>query len=150
MADAPVSGDHGPVDGPVSDLDTSGDLPGDSAPGDVTLCGGKSCDDKLACTEDLCVATGCLNKIKTGFCLIDGTCYKDATPAASGSCKRCDTKTATKAWTDDVSLCTDDGLSCTTASCQAGLCTNTLQTGYCLVSGACVMNGATDPTNDCL
>ncbi len=151
-ADLPVTTDRGgpdAPDGPSSDLDSGEGDSGDLAVADALLCGGKSCDDKLKCTDDLCVATGCLNKIKSGHCLIDGKCYKNKDTSGSGSCKLCDAATANKAWTFDVSLCVDDGLTCTSAQCKAGLCEDVLLSGNCLVGGVCVKDGATDPKNDC-
>ena len=117
---------------------------------DVLLCGGVSCDDKLACTDDLCVATGCLNKVKTGYCLINKTCYQEGyKEGGSGSCRACDTSKSNTAWTDDVSLCAASGLTCTTSACTAGKCNTTLSSGYCLISNVCIKHGEANPKNAC-
>jgi formylglycine-generating enzyme required for sulfatase activity len=44
----------------------------------------------------------------------------------------------------------NDGLACTTDSCAAPTgCSNALQTGYCLVDGACYADGQVNPANAC-
>lgn len=117
---------------------------------DATLCGGVSCDDKLACTEDLCVASGCLNQVKSGHCVINNTCYKDGDQAAGkDSCHKCDSNTSNKAWTSDVSLCSSSGLACTSTTCNAGTCSTTLLSGYCFIGGACIKQGSANLTNLC-
>ena len=120
----------------------------DSA-GEALICGGKNCNDGLSCTKDLCLASGCSNQLLPGHCLIDKACYKDQQQKGSGSCQRCDSASSTSAWTDDVSLCSDDGLGCTTTTCASGACQNSLSSGYCLVAGSCVLQGAADPKNGC-
>ena len=149
--DLPVAADRGARE--ASPADSSSDLAdavaNKDANKDATLCGGKSCDDKLACTEDLCVASGCLNTIKPGNCVVDGVCYLQGALAVKGMCKRCDPKKTNKAWTSDVSLCVDDGLTCTGSQCTAGKCSDGLLTGWCLIGGVCVKDGAGDPKNDC-
>ena len=140
--------------GPPVDLRATEGGPGEAgsdatdATTDVILCGGVNCNDNLACTQDLCVATGCLNKIKAGFCLIDNKCLADGAKEGS-SCRRCDSKSSSSSWTDDAALCTDDGLSCTTATCSAGSCSHSLGSGFCLISGVCYGDGGADPTNGC-
>ena len=141
-----ASGERSDADGPSADGTDAADATGT----DATLCGGVSCDDKLACTEDLCVATGCLNKVKTGHCLISKTCYKDgAKQGGSGSCHTCDSSTSSSAWTEDVSLCTTSGPSCTTTKCSAGACKAELNTGHCLISNVCIKHGEANPKNSC-
>ncbi len=43
----------------------------------------------------------------------------------------------------------DDGLSCTTDTCVAGVCQSTLNPGYCLIDKACYMNGDSKPGDAC-
>ena len=43
----------------------------------------------------------------------------------------------------------DDGLSCTTDTCSAGVCKNTLNLGYCVIGNACYMDGTPSPTDPC-
>ena len=47
-------------------------------------------------------------------------------------------------------LCTtskdcDDGLACTTDTCSAGSCSNTIKSGSCVIDGKCWANGAVNP-----
>lgn len=42
----------------------------------------------------------------------------------------------------------DDGIACTTDTCQGGVCQNPLQTGYCLIGGTCFPAGP-DPADAC-
>ena len=152
-APPPAVDRSGPVDrGADSPLDTGNLDRGaetslDSA-GDARLCGGKLCDDKLPCTDDLCVASGCINKVRAGFCLISGKCYKDGQQQGSG-CLRCRPAQAQDAWTSDDSVCGDDGLTCTSERCSAGACQTELLAGFCLVNKACHVQGAADPVDPC-
>ena len=140
-----ASGERTDSDGPGGD----GSGAADTGP-DSLLCGGLSCDDKLKCTDDLCVASGCLNKIKTGHCLINKACYNDGDKqGGASSCRKCDSTTSNTAWTEDVSLCASSGQSCTTTKCSAGACKSELVTGYCLISNVCIKHGAADPKNSC-
>ncbi|MCA9670375.1 MAG: hypothetical protein KC503_32490 [Myxococcales bacterium] len=117
---------------------------------DADPCAGKSCDDKLSCTEDTCVAGKCENTLKADACLIDGKCYaKGQGDNATNSCYVCDPSQSSSAWSDDTSLCADDGKSCTDAKCVSGKCEHEVQLGYCLVSGSCYQDGAADPNNEC-
>ena len=145
--DQAVTGDVAPqADGlgdAVADAAQEGGAP-DAAP-----CGGKSCDDKLSCTDDMCLAGACVNKLRSGHCLVGGVCYKDGDKDPATSCHKCSPAAAGKAWTDDPSLCQDDGLSCTKASCSAGLCTHDLLKGNCKVGGICIKDGAANPKNSC-
>ncbi len=43
----------------------------------------------------------------------------------------------------------DDGLACTTDSCTAAGCRNTLISGYCLIGGTCYGNLQANPSNPC-
>ena len=72
---------------------------------DLALCGGVSCNDNLACTDDVCTASGCTNTIRSGHCLINKTCYADGDKDASASCRTCDSATLNSGWTDDDKLC---------------------------------------------
>ena len=120
----------------------------DSGP-DSGLCNGVSCDDKLACTTDLCNAGVCQNTVIAGQCLINKTCYKDGDKNPTAQCGKCASSSSSSAWTDDAALCSGAGLSCTTASCSAGSCSQTIKSGYCLVSSICLKDGAANPKNAC-
>ena len=116
---------------------------------DAALCGGVSCDDKLACTADVCASSGCINTVKSGHCLINKTCYKEGAANASGPCQKCDTTTSNTGWTDTDSLCPGSSLSCVSAKCTSGKCDTKIQSGFCVVSGVCVKDGAANPKNAC-
>ncbi len=49
---------------------------------------------------------------------------------------------------DDGASC-NDGLSCTTDVCSSGACINTVQTGFCRISGVCYANGTLRPGVPC-
>ena len=148
-ADTSVPGDASGERGDSGDAG-DGSVVDDAAGNDALLCGGVNCDDKLACTEDLCVASGCLNKVKFGYCVINKTCYKDGDKeGGSSSCHKCDSSKSTAAWTEDVSLCASSSLSCTSTKCNAGTCKTELSTGYCLISNVCIKNGEANPKNAC-
>jgi len=50
--------------------------------------------------------------------------------------------------TDEEVSC-DDGLSCTTDSCDSGGCNNVLNQGFCVINGSCYSDGALNPQNEC-
>lgn len=135
-----------------------------------------SCIDTFACTDDVCDGKGgCTNPVKTGNCLIGGTCYTDGARENTSNCNVCDDATpaawspaATALTCNDANACSkndvcagftcagasyscDDGAACTLDSCDGGGgCTNTLQAGSCLIGGKCYANGALNPENPCL
>ena len=43
----------------------------------------------------------------------------------------------------------DDKLICTTDTCSGGKCSASLKAGYCFIGGACALDGAPNPTNQC-
>jgi hypothetical protein len=137
-------------EGDTAPTDAAGDAgdAGDAAE-DATPCH-QGCDDKIPCTDDLCLEAGvCSNPVKTGQCLIDSVCYKDGDKQTLGGCNTCDSSSSATSWTGDATLCADDGLVCTSSVCKAGGCTNELSKGYCLVSGACIADGAAASANSC-
>ena len=148
--DSAADGPDAPGRDGAGDSGTSDGVgPGDGW-GEVVPCGGANCNDHLPCTDDHCVASGCQNLVQPGFCVIKNTCYTDGTMQAGSSCGRCLASKNNKGWSDDVSLCKDDGAACTTTACSAGACAHQLQSGYCLVGGACLKDGASSPINGCL
>ena len=62
---------------------------------------GQKCADSFSCTEDLCDGKGgCLgNKLKSGWCLINSTCYPKGAKNPSGGCSYCDPTTSSTSWT---------------------------------------------------
>ncbi len=70
----------------------------------VTKCGagGKkcaSCVDSNSCTADACGKTGCLNKVKPGYCVINKTCYASGAKHPTSSCLACVPSSSTSSWT---------------------------------------------------
>ncbi|MET0388330.1 MAG: hypothetical protein ABW321_20330, partial [Polyangiales bacterium] len=137
------------------------------------------CEDGLLCTTDSCdeAADRCTSTT-TGGCAIGGLCYPAGIDDPLNSCRSCDPATSTTSWTnkaaatecDDGQYCTvgetcgtggacgggtarvcpDDGLACTSESCNEllDLCAPNALTG-CFIAGACVPDGAPDPLNPC-
>jgi len=96
---------------------------------------GSPCDDGDPCTgSDTCNATG-------GCAGIPWNCAQP-NPLCGGDGCYCDAAARTR--------CLDDGLPCTDEICQGGLCTHPIRSGWCLIDGACVPDGALHPTNGCL
>jgi hypothetical protein len=140
---------------------------------------GATCDDGFACTTDTCNegTNSCSNAVSAGFCLIGGVCITDGTVNPDNDCQECDDAASRTAWSprasgtvcDDGLYCTrtdlcnssgtcvgagatcDDGLVCTTDACNetANSCSNTLQSGFCLIGGICRTSGTDNPANDC-
>ncbi len=145
---------------------------------DLGECLGESvdCSDELSCTEDTCDEEGgCLHPLAAGSCLIDDVCYSEGDTSPNLSCRICDASQpeewslATGTTCDDGNLCTendtctagacagqakqcDDGLFCTANSCNQvnGECRFDPVAGYCLIDGACVAAGTTQPDNSCM
>ena len=89
-----------------------------------------ACDDGNAATgNDYCVA---------GVCLGD-----DCDCSGINTC--CDGCFVL----NDGARCENEGLDCTTDTCDSGICTHTLQTGYCLIDSACYMDSDDNPANYC-
>lgn len=112
---------------------------------------GLACDqDGLSCTVDACQAGKCAHTPVSGTCAVGGTCFKDGDPNPSNDCEVCDAGKAKTAWSPepDNTPCKLDGLSCTTDVCVKGTCTHPVVSG-CLISGACVPDGAALPSSPC-
>jgi hypothetical protein len=127
------------------------------------LCKGTSyasqCQDTFSCTEDLCDGKGgCLgNKLKSGFCLVNGVCYKDGDKHPSGTCFSCDATADPSGWTAISDTCTIGGKCYAKGDKHSGACaecspgtsaTSWTVTGttHCLINDACVASGAKDST----
>ncbi|MET0387944.1 MAG: hypothetical protein ABW321_18375, partial [Polyangiales bacterium] len=138
----------------------------------------RQCDDGLDCTTDSCNEDGdvCTAAVSDG-CLIDGECFDVGQVDPLNTCRACvPSSGVTTGFTvlaqgtpcDDDAFCTindacnplgfctgelnpcDDGQSCTLDLCDAvrGECNSTVSVG-CLINGACINEGTTDPDNDC-
>jgi hypothetical protein len=95
----------------------------------------KTCDDSLACTNDLCLDDGtCQNTVAQG-CAIAGACRNQGDVNPEDECQRCDAVTSTSAWTGDP---TDDGIGCTEDSCVDAVAIHAPNDGLCEPSEVCV------------
>lgn len=97
-----------------------------------------TCDDPYDCTQDSCNdAGGCDHDVKSGQCLIAGTCMTDGTLNPDDQCLRCDPRVP-KQWTIASQASCDDDDDCTIEdTCSAG--------GTC---GGRKFNRDTEPNND--
>jgi len=135
--------------------------------------GDLSCDDALSCTTDLCTLGGCVNIVAPSSCVIDGVC--EAAGADAGQpCLTCQPAVSQEAWTpaatsvacDDGSPCStddhcdgagactgntscNDGTFCTNDVCTAAGCTHAIESGWCVIGGACRGEG-TKAAQGCL
>lgn len=111
-------------------------------------------------------------------CFINGEFYDDGEQNPDNECEHCDASTSTSSWSADTDKdgdsctpsdqcidastatcnsgsCTgqmkncDDGLSCTTDSCDSSTgCVYTVDTG-CAIDGTCYADGDVNPNNEC-
>jgi hypothetical protein len=135
-----------------------------------------SCEDELDCTDNTCNGSGgCGLQIKADRCLISGVCRQTDETNPDNECQGCHPLSSQVSWTevtdgrtcDDGNPCTEndtciggtcqaqaidcnDNLACTLDSCSGGVCSNTLQSGWCLIAGVCRSEGTRDPNNRCL
>jgi len=142
--------------------------------GNGTLELGETCDDGNTVECDGC-SSSCAT-VPNG-CFIGGTCVAEGTLAPGNPCQACQRGTSRTMYTpvaagvscDDGLYCTvatscngsgactgpardcGDGLDCTADSCDetADVCLHPLTSG-CLIGGACVADGALDPSNGCM
>lgn len=134
-----------------------------------------SCDDSLACTEDVCLgAAGCDHGVLPDSCLIESQCHAAGTYFSGNPCWVCDPAQSTTDWTpndgatcDDGNSCTtgdvcdagscsgslyscDDSLTCTQDTCLGdGTCDHALQPTSCLIEGVCHPAGGQRPGDPC-
>lgn len=138
----------------------------------------RACADVLDCTRDMCnETTDACEHVPVVGCAIDDTCVAAGTVNPDNGCEACRPLVDPTDWSplaagtacDDGLFCTtgdvcragacvgeardcSDGLSCTLDACDdvADECTNDVDMGSsCTIDGACVANGARNPTNDC-
>jgi len=96
---------------------------------------GAPCDDGDSCTgSDACDPIG----------RCTGTPWNctQPNPLCGGDGCYCDANARTR--------CMDDGIPCTDEVCQNGTCTHPIRSGWCLIGGACIPDGALHPTDGCL
>ena len=100
---------------------------------DLTPCA----DDGNVCTTDACKGGVCSHPFSTAPCN-DGNLCTSSDVCAGGAC-------AGKAYS------CNDSLACTTDTCNgSGGCTNALQSGWCVIAGACVQSLAAKTGDPCL
>ena len=125
----------------------------------------------LQCETPTCNdAGGCDVELKSGWCRIDGVCVIDGAAPAGNACLRCMASSDPYGWTEmqgscsDGDVCTeddacsggvctgtdidcDDVLPCTIDVCTAnGKCSSSIASGWCMIDGACVAEGAVNAT----
>ena len=110
-----------------------------------------TCSDGYSCTKDVCDGKGgCVgNPLMTGFCLINGSCYKDGTNNPTGACGTCDSKTSTSSWTTITNSCLIAGKCYQKGQNNAtgcGVCDPSVSTttwspvaNTCLIGGKCYL-----------
>jgi hypothetical protein len=89
-----------------------------------------TCDDQLACTQDLCVSDGvtthhCNFDIDDDACVIADTCYQTGDVDPANSCQQCDPAQSSTSWTvlAEATACDLDSNGCTNEACSAaGVC----------------------------
>jgi hypothetical protein len=113
--------------------------------------GSKCTDDKLACTDDLCVQGVCKHTVQASACLIGGNCFTPGATNPSAECEHCDPTVDKTAWTQkpDGTACTSDNLSCTDDVCGGGKCVHPVGVNVCLIGGVCYAPMQKHPTLDC-
>lgn len=135
-------------------------------------CDGKTdeglCDDGNPCTIDTCNTDGtCKNLVPPDAACEDGDACTAQDKCIDGKCVGggkldCDDQNGCTVDSCDIAkgcihakaglgaACADDGNPCTADTCDAaGACIHTTQAGICVIAGACVAAGSTDPTDPC-
>jgi hypothetical protein len=131
---------------------------------------GQVCNDGNACTRiDACQAGACTGispvvcptpqdcrsqgtcDTTTGLCSdpaeADGVpCTDDGNECTGDACVSGACEHPAR---QDATPCGDDGKTCTLDACASGVCGHVRQSG-CLIDGACVASGASNPANPCL
>ncbi|HVU05163.1 MAG TPA: hypothetical protein VHE30_25615 [Polyangiaceae bacterium] len=102
---------------------------------------GTACSAGAQCATGNCVDGFCCDQACSGACMACSTSKKGS--GANGTCGQI------KNGTDPDTECAADALSCTTAVCSAGACTQQLSTGSCLIAGACYATGTPNPSDGC-
>ena len=119
---------------------------------------GNLCADGFGCTTDLCDGKGgCLgNKLMSGWCMINGVCYKDGSKHPSGSCHACKSSTSSSSWTLLTNTCQIGGKCHAKGDKHSGGCAQcdpatsaskwTVSGSACLISDVCKKSGDKDTT----
>ncbi len=108
-------------------------------------------DDGDSGTWDVCDGAGSCGHPARGNCLIDGVLHDAGSVQAGNACWWCAPTLSATAWSPRAAgtACGGDGLSCTLDVCDdGGSCAHEVREG-CLIEGACVGAGGTEPGDDC-
>jgi cysteine-rich repeat protein len=104
------------------------------------------------CSPDgMCDGSGQCWPKTSGECVIAGVTYASGASNPANVCQYCEPAIDPSGWVNRThgAACTDDGLTCTSDSCDgAGHCAHDLITG-CMIEGTCVTTGAKAPDNMC-
>ncbi len=116
------------------------------------------CSDGYSCTVDVCDGKGgCLgNKLKSDYCLINGTCYKENTAHPTGLCQTCAPKKSQSSWSFVSNTCTIGGKCYNKGAKHTGGCAGcapaisttkwVVPGSACLIKNLCKKTGAKDTT----
>jgi hypothetical protein len=106
----------------------------------------RDCDDGVACTDDACdPAGGCVHTVRSGSCLIRGTCYADGDRHPDNPCRVCAAGQNQTAWSaaqqgtpcDDANPCTAEEACDGNGHCVAGVSVVCDPPGPCQEEGDC-------------
>lgn len=80
----------------------------------------RSCDDRLACTSDLCDEAGdtCAHTVALDHCVADGHCRDNGEVNPEQACEVCDPEASDSSWS-----LSPEGTACGQAACSAGILT---------------------------
>ena len=127
----------------------------------VSECGGLGCSLELTsgCLHALGAACDADDECGAGTCLetTDGSAV--CCDASCGPCQVCnqagtdcadpdEVKPDCECTASDTSNC-DDDIPCTDDTCEDGVCSNDLQSGYCLIEGQCLDHNQQEAGNPC-
>jgi hypothetical protein len=110
----------------------------------------QDCDDEIACTDDVCNNGVCTNPVKSGSCLIGGSCRNHNANDPSNACRYCDTAISQTAWTNWSSATScSDGLWCNGDETCNGSGTCVRGNNRCPSSGPCVLAACDEANQEC-
>ena len=119
------------------------------------------CSDGLWCTKDMCDGKGgcAKSQVMTGWCAVNGGCFKHAAKNPAAQCSYCDTASSQTSWTKLPNRC-QVGYACVASGQQhPGGCAQCVPSSnpagwsvkgtHCLINDACVSSGASNPADVC-
>lgn len=114
---------------------------------------GSSCPDGdgLSCTSGECDGGTCDAELQDGNCLIDDdSCFADGAANPANACEVCDPSTDEEDWTPAPGgTSCPTSLACTSGSCDAGNCVESIDFGSCVINNVCYDAGEPDPASMC-